>query len=610
MTQSAFSFDPQEHRDALVALLADLRAEAVVDTAALGRLVRRHPRRDGRSFTKNQIIHGLRAFAKDLGFDGDLSAWVARLRMKPIRTLSGVAPVTVLTKPFPCPGQCIFCPNDVRMPKSYLAREPGAQRATQHAFDPYGQVLGRLITYHQNGHLTDKVELIVLGGTWSFYPETYQLFFIKRCFDALNDFKPELAEQLPRSVRAKLDFESVGEEVHGEQLERTYNEVIGDFLRQRLDGRLLDTDEHATWDELEAVQERNEKAESRCVGLVLETRPDHVDLEETLRLRRLGCTKVQLGVQSLTDAVLEKNRRGHLVAATRQAMAILRRAAFKLHVHLMPNLYGADPESDAADGARLFADRDFRPDELKLYPCSLIESAELMQPYRAGLWRPYSTAELADVLEACLLEVPEYCRVTRMIRDIPGDDILDGNKITNFREVVEHRLAARGLRSRDIRAREIRDAVIVPEELRLEVVDYESSIGREFFFQVIDPERRIAGFSRLSLPTLPDLVPVLPELVASALLREVHVYGGVVGFGAEGRSKDPRSQHLGLGRRLVEAAAAVARDAGYADLAVIAAIGTRDYYRGLGFVDGALYQHLDLRSWATRDRPEPGVAVS
>ena len=190
------------------------------------------------------------------------------------------------------------------------------------------------------------------------------------------------------------------------------------------------------------------------MGLVVETRPDHLSHEEVVRIRRLGATKVQIGFQSLSDEVLEVNRRGHDLAATRRAMRLLRGAGFKLHAHWMPNLHGSDPERDVEDFGRIFGDSDFRPDELKIYPTSLIESAELMRFYEAGEWRPYREDELLEVLCACLLEVPEYCRITRVIRDIPGDDIHAGNKVTNFREVVERELSSRGLRSRDIRARE------------------------------------------------------------------------------------------------------------------------------------------------------------
>ncbi|MDA8020147.1 MAG: tRNA uridine(34) 5-carboxymethylaminomethyl modification radical SAM/GNAT enzyme Elp3 [Thermoanaerobaculia bacterium] len=602
IAQRRFDFDPGKHEERIVPLLAELRdgylAEEDFDADDYGRLVRKFPKLGGGAYSKSEVIRALRHYAPQLGWE-ETRELVARVRMKPIRTASGVAPVTVLTKPFPCPGKCIFCPSDVRMPKSYLAREPGAQRAAQFRFDPYGQTLGRLLTYHRNGHLFDKVELIVLGGTWSFYPEEYQIWFVLRCFEAMNDFSAGVAEDLPEVV-GELGFEPRPgelEEVDGLGGTPTYNQAIASYLQKRLGG-LVDRRETAAWEQLESAHERNETAEARCVGLVLETRPDHLDDDEVVRLRRLGCTKVQIGIQSLDDVVLEANRRGHDVNATRRAMAKLRAAGFKLHGHWMPNLLGSSPESDRVDYLRLWNDPAIRPDELKIYPCSLIETAELMKWYRSGDWRPYGTDELADLLADCLAATPSYCRLTRIIRDIPGDEIVDGNQVTNLREVVERRMSRQGKASRDIRAREVRQSQVDLETLRLETTEYETSIGREVFFEFVarDADRsgeRLLGFCRLSLPDTagPDEVRI-PEIRNSAMIREVHVYGVVVGLGEAG--DESRSQHLGLGSRLVAVAMDRARAEGFDDLAVISAVGTRDYYRGLGFEDGALYLHVQL----------------
>ena len=597
-----FDFDPAAHEKRIVPLLAELRDGYLDDEPFeaddYGKLVRRFPKLGGGVYSKSEVIRALRHYAPKLGWE-ETQDLVARVRMKPIRTASGVAPVTVLTKPFPCPGKCIFCPSDVRMPKSYLAREPGAQRAAQFKFDPYGQTLGRLLTYHRNGHRIDKVEMIILGGTWSFYPEDYRIWFVLRCFDAMNDFSSATAEELPEVI-GDLDFEPSEDlaEVDGLGGTPTYNQAVSAYLQTKL-GALVDRRESATWDELEAAHQRNETADARCVGLVLETRPDHLDDDEVLRLRRLGCTKVQIGIQSLDDVVLEANKRGHDVEATRRALARLRAAGFKLHGHWMPNLLGASPESDRTDYLRLWSDPEIRPDELKIYPCSLIETAELMKWYRSGEWRPYETDELADLLADCLASTPEYCRLTRVIRDIPGDEIVDGNQVTNLREVVERRMEAKGRTSRDIRAREVRHSVIDPDSVRMEEVEYESGIGHEVFFQFVGAtvassgvetgDERLLGFCRLSLPDGPVAIE---EIRTSAMIREVHVYGVVVGFGEDADSG--RAQHLGLGTRLVEAAAQRARSEGFDELAVISAIGTRDYYRGLGFDDGELYQHRRL----------------
>jgi elongator complex protein 3 len=599
--------DLDAYRDQLIPILQKLAAAPEITQKTLNTILRQHPKDGSGFFRRDDLIRAYRQYAgtHDLPpFDPTL---LERIRLKPTRTASGVTPVTVLTKPFPCPGECIFCPNDVRMPKSYLADEPGAQRAEQNAFDPYLQTYTRLRTYANTGHPTDKIELIILGGTWSFYPETYQIWFIKRVFDALNDFSRglEYASQQADAVETALktssqlhpDNNTANVTVQGTDLSRSYNHLVQDIYRAEMARSREEADaiaagirprtvldEYATWEELEAVHRANETAACRCVGLVVETRPDHISVEEVLRVRRLGATKVQIGIQSLNDDVLRLNKRGHDVAATRRAVNLLRQAGFKIHAHWMPNLYGSDPAADVADYGRLFSDPDFCPDELKVYPCSLIESAELMRYYADGSWQPYTHEELLDVLTACFMQTPEYCRLTRVIRDIPSTDIVDGNQLTNFREIVEKRLAESGQRSPDIRAREIRRRKVAPDALYLDELWYASGIGEEVFLQYITPERDIAGFLRLSLPTAP---PITPELADAAMIREVHIYGQSIGIG---QSAPGRAQHTGLGSALIERAAAIAQERGYGRLAVISSVGTREYYRKRGFADGALYQ--------------------
>jgi len=592
----------EPHRALLTAILREVIARPRLAHDELIRLLKAHPK-DGRGlFSKSDLIHAYRALAGTDGlppFDPDV---IARLRAKPVRTMSGVTPVTVLTKPYPCPGECIFCPNDVRMPKSYIASEPGAQRAAQNLFDPYLQTMSRLTTLHETGHPTDKVEVIILGGTWSFYPETYQIWSVRRIFDALHDFGA--GEDRTDAVRAALaEVSAFGADrppppaLDGSLLDQNYNHAVQQIYRDELRRSRADAqaiargerprtpvDEYATWAELEAAHRANEQAACRCVGLVVETRPDHVDADEVRSIRQLGATKVQIGIQSLDDRVLRLNGRGHTVEQTRRAIGLLRAAGFKIHAHWMPNLYGATPEADAADYARLFADPAVRPDELKIYPCSLVESAELMRHYAAGAWRAYTHQELLDLLVACFARTPEYCRLTRVVRDIPGTEIVTGEMTTNFRQVVEDELRRRGLAAPDIRAREIRGRAVAPGTLRLDTLSYDTSVGQEVFLQFITDERRIAAFLRLALP---QGEPLLPQLAGAAMIREVHVYGQSLGLGEEAPG---RAQHAGLGTQLIERAADIARGAGYARLAVISAVGTRAYYRQRGFEDVELYQ--------------------
>jgi elongator complex protein 3 len=255
----------------------------------------------------------------------------------------------------------------------------------------------------------------------------------------------------------------------------------------------------------------------------------------------------------------------------------------------MPNLYGSSPQSDRRELRRLFSDPDFRPDELKIYPCSLVAGAELGELHEEGRWQPYGSTQLLDLLVDCFAAVPAYCRLTRVIRDIPSDDIAAGNRTTNLRQVVEGELRRRGLSCREIRSREVRGARVRPQSIALTELGYESAWGRELFLQLCTPENRLAAFLRLTLPRSASFVA---ELGRSAVIREVHVYGPAADLGERSRHS---AQHIGLGERLMARAADIAGRAGFGRLSVISAVGTREYYRSLGFLDGALYQHQALQ---------------
>lgn len=579
------SFNVTHYQDQLLAILHKVVAAPNLDHRKLDNILREHPR-DGRGiFSRNQIIQAYRELAATNGLPPYDLAIVEHLQRKPIRTISGVTPVTVLTKPFPCPGTCIFCPNDIRMPKSYLADEPGAQRAEMNAFDPYLQTYNRILALDDIGHTIDKIEIIILGGTWSFYPESYQIWFVKRIFDAMHDYGR--GEDRRKDVEALLQNSRLHPKnivegaIHGAQMDQSYNQMIRLLYPDEIESKPI---EAATWAELEAAHLENEKAPLRCVGLVIETRPDYLDQAEAIRLRRLGCTKIQIGIQSMNDEVLRLNKRGHDVQRTREALRYLRQAGFKIHAHWMPNLYGSTPQDDIEDFKRLFSDPDIMPDELKVYPCSLIESAELMQYYERGDWRPYEENELLAVLMACFEIALPYCRLTRVIRDIPSTDIVVGNKKTNFRQIAENELKKRGIRSQEIRSREIQGRRVTSDDLHLDEVHYQTSIGEEIFLQYVTQENQIAGFLRLSLPTAP---PLIDELQNAAMIREVHVYGKTVPIG---ENVDGKAQHLGLGKKLIERAVEIATERDYEALAVISSVGTREYYRKRGFEDGILYQ--------------------
>lgn len=507
-------------------VLEEVRAGRPVSEA-----VRRHPAPQGGYLAKHVLVAAYRLLTEQGGWEPDPSL-LERIRMKPVRTLSGVTTVTVLTKPYPCPAECIFCPTDVRMPKSYLPDEPGARRGLEHGYDPYTQTASRIQALEAVGHPTDKIELLILGGTWSVYRRDYQEWFIQRCFDAMNG-------------------------VDSDSLEDAHN--------------------------------RNEVARCRNVGLVVETRPDRVTPAELSWLRRLGVTKIQMGAQSMDDRILALNQRGHDVAETHRAVSLLRAAGFKIVLHWMPNLLGATPESDRADFARLW--EDLCPDEIKIYPTQLLANAELYRYWQRGEYIPYTTDQLINLIADLKPTIPRYCRVNRVIRDIPSSNVVAGNKRTSLRQDVRRELERRGTSCQCIRCREVRASKVNVGALRFDDLTYKAGGAEEHFLSYNTPDDRLAAFLRLSLPgpAAPDIG--LSDLSGAAVIREVHVYGQSLPVGEE---KSGVAQHAGLGTMLLQHAEAIARRKGFKRLVVISAVGTRRYYLERGFQRGELYLYKHL----------------
>ena len=498
--------------------------------------VRSHPLSAGGYVAKHTLVfmYHQRVENGTLAESPDL---LARIRMKPIRSLSGVSTVTVLTEPHDCPGECLFCPDDKQLPKSYLKEEPGAARAFQNHFDPFLQVSSRLESYQAIGHPTDKIELLILGGSWSAYDESYREWFVKRCLDAMNGSDSET---------------------------------------------------------LEEAQTRNQRAESRNVGLVVETRPDTITPRELAHMRRLGVTKVQMGAQSFDDRILKLNCRGHGVEETLNACALLRAAGFKIVLHWMPNLMGASPESDREDFGKMWSGG-FCPDEIKIYPTQLLREAPLFRYWQDGKYQPYTTQQLIDLIADIKPSIPVYTRVNRVIRDIPANYIQAGSLRSSLRQDVKKELERRGQRCRCIRCREIRGKAVEVDQLILDDFIYHPADAEEHFISYTTADDRLAGYLRLSLPEQAPaarsemragLASEMPELRGAGLIREVHIYGQSLEVGSE---KAGAAQHSGLGTHLLEEAERIAATRGYRKLAVIAAIGTSLYYQKRGFKKEHLY---------------------
>ena len=536
--------------------------------------------------------------------------FIRSVRMKPRRTASGVATITVITRPHTCSSNCIYCPCDLRMPKSYLANEPACQRAELTFFDPYVQVAARLQALHQMGHSTDKVELIVLGGTWSDYPESYQYWFIKELFRALNEWPNS-----PSHIQERLNwYTSFGLQNSEEALSSfvaeqqaavfddttTYNQAFHKLYDISQPHQSAWSQMQSTYDELVEQQHVNETAAARVVGLVIETRPDTITPDNLRMFRQLGCTKIQIGIQSTRQEILDANKRQMSAAQIKRAFSLIRLYGFKIHSHLMVNLLGATPEADKQDFKTFVTDPGFLPDEIKLYPCALVSGTQLVQKYREGAWQPYDKDELVDVLVQDVLATPPYVRISRMIRDISATDILVGNKHTNLRQMVEQELAAKDVASRvqEIRFREINQQQVSAAELTLQDFVYTTAVSDEHFLQWVTADNKIAGFCRLSLPHWDKLIAGACDVTANellvqpgqAMIRELHVYGQALSLGSEGMS----AQHQGLGQKLLAKASSIAAHAGYTSLNVISSIGTRAYYRAQGFNDAGLYQQKAL----------------
>eukprot|EP00928_Gymnodinium_smaydae_P004963 TRINITY_DN11702_c0_g2_i4.p1 TRINITY_DN11702_c0_g2~~TRINITY_DN11702_c0_g2_i4.p1 ORF type:complete len:793 (+),score=144.60 TRINITY_DN11702_c0_g2_i4:253-2379(+) len=558
---------------------------------------------------------------------------------KAVRSNSGVVVITIVTAPgpFSCPQDCHYCPNEPGQPRSYLSTEPAVARANQNDFDPVRQFYDRAGTLAKQGHTVDKVEIIVLGGTWSGYPLEYQEEFCRDLFYAANTFD---------EAKSKLGAR--------QEAAASVRERLGITEEQRL----------------------NEVASVKIIGLTLETRPDHISKDELKRLRHFGCTRVQIGVQHTDDAVLKYINRGHNRRSATKAVQLLKNCGFKVDIHLMPDLPSSDPEKDWVMFKDVLHGEELQADHWKIYPCEVTPFTKIEEWYEAGKYMPYTERDpelLIELLSRVKAEVHPWIRLNRVIRDIPEVSIVAGNSNTNLRQAIFEKLKARGQSCRCIRCREVRDWPETADGLRLRVRTYRSSNGTEHFISIEGCDRGLGGGAtqralgggkrttkkekkakqallapqdraatiaaaqaaaasgltreerkraaeeaRAALaaaarpdpqedegPTEMDLEnatlygllrlrlnddphapgSTFPELDGSALIRELHVYGALVAArpNAGRTSNDDRPQHVGIGRALMATAEQIAAAHGWRKISVIAGVGVRNYYRRLGY---------------------------
>ena len=427
------------------------------------------------------------------------------LRTRPVRSLSGIVNVSVLTKPYECPGKCIYCPTERDIPKSYLSGEPAVERAKRLKYDPYLQVKKRIEVLEMSGHPADKIELRVIGGTWSHYDKKYKTWFVKRCFEAANGKKSS--------------------------------------------------------DSLEKEQKKNEKAKHRIIGLSFETRPDFIDEKEIEEMRMLGATKIELGVQSIYEDVLKLNKRGHGIKETIKATELLKNAGFKVAYQMMLNLPGSDPKRDIEMFKELFRNPGFKPDYLKIYPCALVKEAPLYKLYLKKQYKPYDEKTLVETIKKIKKIIPEYVRIERIVRDIPSPLIVEGGaKISNLRQLIdtENKNLCKCIRCREVKDSDTKEKVFLFKK------DYEASNGKEIFLS-FENKNKTRLYSLLRLRIDKD----------KATVREVHVYGQAASIS----KRDSKTQHKGLGQKMIKEAEKMAKKNKIKELKIISGIGARDYYR-------------------------------
>lgn len=496
------------------------------------------------------------------------------LTSKPTRTSSGVAVVAIMTKPSRCPhGKCSYCPGGPGsefgdVPQSYTGQEPASMRGARNKYDPYLQIFNRLEQYTVLGHNYDKIELIVMGGTFPALDKRYREHYIANSFKAMNDFgKLFYRGNKLRFREFKAFFELPGE--------------IGNKRRvKRIQSKTFELRKNA---HLEQEKKKNESSKIRCVALCIETRPDYCKIKHINDMLKYGATRVELGVQSLNERALRKVDRGHSVQESISATKFLKDSFLKVGYHMMPGLPGTTISEDLKMLKELFANSDLKPDALKIYPCMVMPGTRLYDKYKRGGYTPLTTKKAVQLIAKFKAQVPRYCRIMRVQRDIPTKVTAAGVDMTNLRQEVRRVMQEKGLKCDCIRCREPRNEKIEFRKIKIITEEYEASGGTEVFISADDVKNDlIAGFCRLRIPDKPFREEITKK---SAGIRELHVYGALAPIGKEGKV-----QHRGLGKRLLQRAERIAKERfDKHKIVVISGIGVRQYYRKQGYKKQGAY---------------------
>jgi elongator complex protein 3 (tRNA carboxymethyluridine synthase) len=478
---------------------------------------------------------------------------VGLLKRRATRTISGVTIVAVMTKPYECPGKCVYCPGPDSQPgkkvaQSYTGREPAAMRSAMYDYDPYEQTFHRLTDIQAIGHEVDKLELIIMGGTFFYTPIEFQNEFVKGCYDAIINFS-----------------------------EPNFND-------------------HTRSPDLSTAKKRLENSKTRLIGLTFETRPDYCTREFVDRMLELGATRVEIGIQTTDEIILEKINRGHKIQASIEAIQVAKDAGLKVNAHMMPNLPGSSPERDIEDFRELFSNSNFRPDMLKIYPTLVIGGTKLYHMYKSGEYTPYSQEKIVEVVSQIKTEIPSYVRIQRIQRDIPADLIIDGVKNSNLRQIVQRNLKAKNLKCNCIRCREEgffsynlkqkEDAFDI-NKVELMNFQYEASEGKEYFISFEEPSKNVlVGYLRLRFPSKKAHRPEIANQ-KTAIVREIRVVGEMVKHAIA--PKEGQIQHRGYGKKLIQKAEDISKENGMEKLIIISGIGARPYFYKLGYQEDGVY---------------------
>jgi len=552
---------------------------------------------------KNKLAkkHGVKKAPTDI--EVSLRVPEANLKTKPMRTGSGVAVIATMTAPFPCPhGKCVYCPGGPNsafgtVPQSYTGKEPSTMRAIRNKYDPYLIVMNRLEQYIVMQHFPDKVEQIIMGGTFLSFPEVYRDSYIKYSFKAMNDFG-----DLFYNEKGNIDIELFKKffilpgDIHNVERRKELHEKILN-MKDRLVGRenvngtsyifvgkKIDV-------KLDKEKKRNEKAKIKCVAQCIETKPDICFEKHINDALNYGCTRIELGVQTTYPNVLNKLNRGHTHEDTLKAIQLMKDSFLKVGFHMMPGLPGTIREMDINNFKKLFNDEEWQPDALKIYPCMVFSGTKLWDDWKSGKFKPIEAEEAAEIIAEAKRYVPSYCRIMRVQRDIPSFQVDAGVKKTNLRQEVDEFLLKKKIVCRCIRCREPKTGdtarKIDYNSVKINVIKYKSSGGLEYFISADDMKNdTLIGFCRLRVPYKPFRKEITKGSVG---IRELHVYGTAVPIGI-GEENNESAQHRGWGKKLLQEAERISKEEiGAKKILVISGVGVKEYYRKLGYVDDGVY---------------------